>query len=402
MKQIPRNDYQAWLNRWRNQRIIKVISGVRRCGKSTLFSMFREELLRQRISLEQIITINFEDLDFEELTDYKLCYRYIKERLVPDKINYIFLDEVQHVTHFERLVDSLFIKENCDIYMAGSNTYFMSGALATLLSGRYVELKMLPLSLREFASSERVAGLPRNELFNEYLRLGSFPHLLRIPEESRSAQECLTDLYNTILLKDVVARLRIGNVNSLERVCKFMLRNIGSRLTIQNIANALKTAGKGTDNKTVDKYLRGLTDSLVLYEATRYNIKSKQFLTTQSKYYAVDIALRNALVRGQDSDMGHILENVVYLELLRRGFKVYVGEIQGDEVDFVAMSPTETVYYQVATTTLDEQVLRRELAPLEKIPDNYPKYLLTLDEVFANQDYNGIKKCNVVEWLLDE
>lgn len=401
MKHIERREYEEWLIRWQEQQIIKVVSGVRRCGKSTLFQMFRKKLHEQGVESEQIIDINFEDLEFEELTDYKMCYQYIKAHLIPDKMNYIFLDEIQHLEYFEKVVDSLFIKQNCDVYMTGSNAYFMSGELATLLSGRYVELQMLPLSFKEFASSERMNGLSKSEVFQEYLRIGSFPYLLQLPEDSRYTQEYLINVYNTVLLKDVVARLRIGDVNSLERVCKFIFHNIGNKVTIQNIANTLKSAGKGVDNKTVDKYLRGLTDSLVLYEATRYNIKGKQFLTSQSKYYSVDVTLRNALVRGRDSDIGHILENIVYLELRRRGYKVYVGEMQQFEVDFVAVDSIETHYYQVAATTLDEQVLKRELASLEKIPDHYPKYLLTLDEIFGNQDYNGIKKRNVLEWLLE-
>lgn len=333
MKQISRIEYEEWLWRWKDHQIIKVVSGIRRCGKSTLFEIFRNKLQEQEVGSEQIIDINFEDLEFEELTDYKKCYRYITERLIPDKMNYIFLDEVQHLAHFEKVVDSLFIKQNCDVYITGSNAYFMSGELATLLSGRYVELQMLPLSFKEFASSERMHGLSNSEMFQSYLRKGSFPYLLQVPDDSRYAQEYLVSVYNTVLLKDVVARLRIGDVNSLERVCKFMFHNIGNKVTVQNIANTLKSAGKGVDNKTVDKYLRGLTDSLVLYEATRYNIKGKQFLTSQSKYYSVDIALRNALVRGQDSDIGHILENIVYLELRRRGYKVYVGEMKEGEVE---------------------------------------------------------------------
>ncbi|MFI3238313.1 MAG: ATP-binding protein [Lachnospiraceae bacterium] len=401
MEHISRKEYEEWLIRWKDQQIIKVVSGVRRCGKSTLFSMFRELLRSKGVQEAQIIDINFEDLEYEELTDYKKCYLYIKERLASDRMHYIFLDEVQHLEHFEKVVDSLFIKKNCDVYMTGSNAYFMSGELATLLSGRYVELNMLPLSFKEFSSSERMKGQSNKDLFGEYLRLSSFPYLLQLPEDSHYTQEYLENVYNTVLLKDVVARLRISDVNSLERVAKFMFHNIGNKVTIQNISNTLKSAGKGVDHKTVDKYIRGLTDSLVLYEANRYNIKGKQFLTTQSKYYAVDVTLRNMLVRGKESDIGHILENIVYLELLRRGFKVYVGEIQGGEVDFVAVSPEETIYYQVAATTLDEQVLKRELASLEKIPDHYPKYLLTLDEIFGAQDYNGIKKRNVLQWLLE-
>lgn len=324
----------------------------------------------------------------------------MNERLLPDQMNYIFLDEIQHVANFEKAVDSLFIKENCDVYITGSNAYFMSGELATLLSGRYVELKMLPLSFSEFCGALTETGLSMQQKFARYLEFSSFPYVTRLGLEQRDAKEYLMDIYHTVLLKDVVARLNISDVTSLENVAKFMLHNIGNLVSPTKIANTLKSQGTKVDQKTVDKYLRGLTDSLLLYEAGRYNIKGKQYLTQQSKYYAVDIGLRNVLVRGKDSDVGHILENIVYLELLRRGYRVYVGQLNDGEVDFVAISPEETIYYQVAATTLEESTLERELAPLRKIQDNYPKYLLTLDELFNNVDYEGIKKRNVLEWLL--
>lgn len=403
MERIERREYLDWLIRWREQQIIKVVSGVRRCGKSTLFDIYKDWLLSEGVDERQIIAINFEDIDYEHLTGYQALYDYIKGLLLPDRMNYIFLDEIQHVDQFEKAVDSLFIKNNCDVYIIGSNAYFMSGEPATLLSGRYVELKMLPLSFREFCSGQRGgAGQTNAQRFDAYLRMSSFPYALRLPSTGREVQEYLTDLYNTVLLKDVVARQRIADVTSLEQVTKFLLHNIGSRVSASKIANTLKSAGKGADQKTVDKYMRGLTDSLLLYEAKRYHIKGRQFLSTLSKHYAVDVALRNALVKGGASDIGHILENIVFLELLRRGNRVFVGDMEDGEVDFVTVGPERTVYYQVAATTLDEEVLKRELAPLRKIPDNYPKLLLTLDEVFATADYDGIQKRNVLDWLLEE
>lgn len=400
MVKINRSEYLDWLIRWRGQQIIKVVSGVRRCGKSTMFDIFRGYLLNDGVRQEQITMLNFENIDYEDLTDYKKLYHYMNERLLPDQMNYIFLDEIQHVANFEKAVDSLFIKENCDVYITGSNAYFMSGELATLLSGRYVELKMLPLSFSEFCGALTETGLSMQQKFARYLEFSSFPYVTRLGLEQRDAKEYLMDIYHTVLLKDVVARLNISDVTSLENVAKFMLHNIGNLVSPTKIANTLKSQGTKVDQKTVDKYLRGLTDSLLLYEAGRYNIKGKQYLTQQSKYYAVDIGLRNVLVRGKDSDVGHILENIVYLELLRRGYRVYVGQLNDGEVDFVAISPEETIYYQVAATTLEESTLERELAPLRKIQDNYPKYLLTLDELFNNVDYEGIKKRNVLEWLL--
>ncbi|MCL5289800.1 MAG: ATP-binding protein [Bacillota bacterium] len=405
MRRIHRKAYLDWLIRHKDKQLIKVVSGVRRCGKSTLFEIYREHLLQNGVEERQITFLNFEDVENEDFTEYRALYEHIKARLLDDRMNYIFLDEVQHVEQFEKAVNSLFRKENCDVYITGSNAYFMSGELATRLSGRYVELKMLPLSFAEFCSGlpEGEREMSKNENFNQYLELSSFPYVLRYRYGPKEAREYLRDIYNTVLLKDVVARLRVSDVNMLENVTKFLLHNIGNRVSPSKIAGTLKSQGKGVDQKTVNRYIRGLTDSLMVYEAVRYNIKGKQFLTQQNKYYAVDVALRNILVRGKDSDIGHILENVVYLELLRRGYEVSVGQLDdGSEVDFVAVSSSNTVYYQVSASTLAEDTLKRELAPFRKISDNYPKYLLTLDEVFGNADYEGIQKKNVLDWLLEE
>lgn len=403
MKRIERSQYLNWLIRWKEKQIIKVVSGVRRCGKSTMFDIFKDYLLTaENIKPNQIITINFEDIAYESLLDYKKLYQYIIEQLQPDKMNYIFLDEIQHVINFEKAVDSLFIKSNCDVYITGSNAYFMSGELATLLSGRYVELKMLPLSFLEFCSGLNENSLSLQQKFNRYLEYSSFPYIMRFELSQQETREYLLDIYHTVLLKDVVARLKISDITMLENVTKFMLHNVGNLVSPNKIANTLKSQGVKVDQKTIDKYLRGLTDSLLLYEVTRYNIKGKQYLSQQGKYYVVDIGLRNALVRGKESDIGHLLENIVYLDLLRRGYQVYIGQLGDVEVDFVAVNEEETTYYQVAATTLEENTLKRELAPLKKIQDNYPKYLLTLDEIFGNVDYEGIRKKNVLEWLCEE
>lgn len=400
---IERTEYLEWLKRWKEQQIIKVVSGVRRCGKSTLFEIYKDWLKNSGVENEQIISINFEDIDFEQLTEYHSLYNYIKERLIPNKMNYIFLDEIQHVQQFEKAVDSLFLKENCDVYITGSNAYFMSGELATFLTGRYVELKMLPLSFKEFcAGLKESQALSNAQKFNLYLKRSSFPYLTKYQNTDREVNNYLRDIYNSVLLKDIVARLKVADVTTLENVTKFLLHNIGNIVSASKIANTLKSQGKGADQKTVDKYLRGLTDSLLLCEAQRYNLKGKMFLSTNSKYYAVDISLRNMLVKGSESDIGHILENIVYLELKRRGFNVYVGQLDDGEIDFVAVKDNDTVYYQVSATVLDENTLKRELAPLRKVQDNYPKYLLTLDEIFGWADYDGIKKINVLDWLLDK
>ena len=403
-ERINRKQYLNWLLKWREKQIIKVISGVRRCGKSTLFAIYRDFLQSEGVDAEQILSLNFEDIAYEDLCDYRQLYAYISKKLLPDKMNYIFLDEIQHVKSFEKAVDSLFLKENCDVYLTGSNAYFLSGELATQLSGRYVELKMLPLSFQEFAEGvrENEKELSDTAVFERYLRCGSFPYILRFDLGEQETREYMRDIYNTVLLKDIVARLKVSDVNILENVTKFMFHNIGSLVSPGKISNTLKSAGTKIDQRTVDKYLRGLTDSLLLYPVSRYNVKGRQLLTTQGKYYAVDTALRNMLVRGKESDVGHILENIVFLELYRRGFTAFVGQMEHGEIDFVAIKDGETAYYQVSASVLDPSTLKRELAPLRALKDNYPKYLLTLDEVFREADYDGIRKINLLDWLLEK
>lgn len=401
MKRIRRKDYLDWLIKWKEHQIIKVVTGVRRCGKSTLFDIYQEYLLEHEVLNEQIIAINFENLDFEDLCDYKSLYKYIKSHLLPDKMNYIFLDEIQHVEDYQKVVDSLFLRENCDVYITGSNAYFMSGELATLLTGRYVELSMMPLSFKEFCEGLNNSNLSLIDKFNHYLAIGSFPYVLKYGYQESEAKEYINGIYNTILLNDIVKRLNIADVNMLESITKFMMHNIGNRTSPNKLSNTMTSNHKKINPRTVDRYIRGLTDSLLFYEARRYNIKGKQFLTTINKYYVCDIAMRNMLVRSQDSDIGHILENIVFLELKRRYKEVYVGQIgQNGEVDFVAIENGNPIYFQVSQTTLDEDVLKRELAPLKQIHDNYPKYLLTLDEVFDDMNYDGIKKKNVLKWLI--
>lgn len=400
-KRIDRPEYLDWLKEWKEKQIIKVVSGVRRCGKSTLFDIYKDWLKENGIDSPQIISINFESIEYESLTDYHALYDYISERLIPDKTNFVFLDEIQHVPQFEKAVDSLFLKENCDVYITGSNAYFMSGELATVLTERYVELKMLPLSFKEFCTSvDNSETLSNTQKFNMYLSKSSFPYLSKYHNTERETRDYLRDIYNSVLLKDIVARLKISDVTTLENITKFLFHNIGNPVSVARIVNTLKSQGKGVDQKTIGKYLHGLTDSLLLYEVPRYNLKGKMFLSTNSKYYAVDMTLRNMMVRGKDSDIGHILENIVYLELRRRGCDVYVGQFDDTEIDFVIVNGEKTAYYQVSATTIDENVLQRELAPLRKVRDNYPKYLLTLDEAFKTADYDGIKKLNVLDWLL--
>ncbi len=400
LERIQRPEYLDFLIRSRDKQIIKVLSGVRRCGKSTLFEMYRDYLLDNGIRENQIISINFEDIEYESLTDYLQLYNYVKDRLLPDRMNYVFLDEVLHVAQFEKVVDSLFIKKNIDLYITGSNAYFMSGELATLLTGRYIELKMLPLSFKEYCDGNK-KDIPLSQKYLSYIQSGSFPYLLHYENSQKEVQEYLWGIYNSILLKDVVARYKISDVMMLESVTRFIFDSIGSQLSITKIANTLTSTGRKIDQKTVEKYVRALTESLLIYQAGRYNIKGRQHLKTLEKYYVVDIGLRFLMLGNRSSDVGHILENVVYLELLRRGFAVYVGQVGELEVDFVALSETGTTYYQVAATVREKSTLDRELAPLLKINDHYPKLILTLDED-PEADYEGITRINALDWLLDK
>lgn len=401
MKLIPRPEYMDFLKRYQNHHLIKVISGVRRCGKSTMFYLYRQYLLHHGVVPEQIITINFEDLAYEPLCEYHELYQYIMERMQPDRMNYIFLDEIQHVKNFEKVVDSLFIKENTDVYITGSNAYFMSGELATLLTGRYVELSMLPLSFREFCQ-----GMPDSlslpAKYTAYIRMSSFPYALRFQDDAQAVGEYLSGIYNTILVKDTLQRMRSSDTMMIESLMKFLAANIGSLISPNKIANSMTSAGRKIDNKTVEKYLQGLKESLLIYQADRFDIRGKQLLKINAKYYLVDPAFRRLLINDTGRDTGHILENVVYLELLRRGGKVYVGQLPRGEIDFVVEQSGSREYYQVAESTLLPEVLERELKPLHAIPDQYPKYLLTLDEITPEADYNGIKKKNALRWLLGD
>lgn len=399
MPLIQREQYLAFLRRHKDQDVIKVVSGVRRCGKSTLFELFKQELLTSGVKANQIISINFEDLEFEPLQEYHALHEYIVERLILETPMYVFLDEVQHVPQFEKVVGSLFIKPNVDIYITGSNAYFMSSDIATLLTGRYVQVEMLPLSFKEFHSAYSQQNLSDMDIYNLYIEHSSFPRLVHV-EDDESIDEYLESILNTVILKDIVTRLKITDVPLLLDIIKYLLANIGSLINPTKIANTLTSYGRKTDNKTVEKYLQGLKDGLLIYEVNRFDVKGKALLQRNAKYYVVDSAFRKFLLSRTDSDRGHILENIVYLELIRRGYRVYVGHLQNGEIDFVAKKPHRLEYYQVSYTVMEDTTLRRELSPLEQLDDNYPKYLLTMDVLHKTDNHNGIEQKNVLDWLL--
>lgn len=400
MSLIQREQYLDFLRRHKDQDVIKVVSGVRRCGKSTLFELFKRELLDSGVKPNQIISINFEDLEYEALQEYHALHEYIVERLIPDAPMYVFLDEVQHVPQFEKVVGSLFIKPNVDIYITGSNAYFMSSDIATLLTGRYVQVEMLPLSFKEFHSAYSQQNLSDMDIYNLYIEHSSFPRLVHV-EDDESIDEYLESILNTVVLKDIVTRLKITDVPLLLDIIRYLLANIGSLINPTKIANTLTSYGRKTDNKTVEKYLQGLKDGLLIYEVDRFDVKGKALLQRNAKYYVVDSAFRKFLLSRTDSDRGHILENIVYLELVRRGYRVYVGHLQNGEIDFVAKKPHRLEYYQVSYTVMEDTTLQRELSPLEQLDDNYPKYLLTMDVLHKTDNHNGIEQKNVLDWLLE-
>ena len=395
---IERKEYLEELKRWKDKDLIKVITGIRRCGKSTLFELFINFLLENDIKEEQIIHLNLEDADYDFAT-YKELYDYINNKLDSKKQYYIFLDEVQVIDKFEKAVDSLYIKKNVDVYITGSNAYLLSGELATLLSGRYIEIKMLPLSFKEYVTAFDDKNYQK--LFLNYMKNGGMPGNISILKTNpNNIDKYLDGIFSTIVYKDIMARNNISDKMLLESIIKFIFDSIGRPISTKKISNTLTSKGISTSNHTVENYITAFLESFLIYKAERFDVKGKNILARDYKYYAVDTGLRSYLLgKKADSDMGHILENIVYLELLRRGYKVYVGKVDDLEVDFVAENREGLKYYQVALTVRDEKVLARELKSLQKTGDHYPKKLLTLD-MDLEADYNGIIKMNVVDWLL--
>lgn len=397
---INREEYLDELIRWKDKDLIKVVTGIRRCGKSTLFDLFIDYLKMSGVKSNQIIYINLEDADYD-FKDYKELYHFINEKIISENNFYVFLDEVQNVPGFQRAVDSLYIKKNVDVYITGSNAYLLSGELATLLSGRYIEIKMLPLSFKEYVSA--FDNNNYQQLFLDYMRNGGMPGNINILKSNvNDLDKYLDGIFSTIVYKDIMARNNITDKLLLESVIKYIFDSIGSPISIKKISDTLTSKGISTSNHTVENYITALLESFLIYKAERFDVKGKNLLARDYKYYVVDSGLRSYLLgKKADSDMGHILENIVYLELLRRGYKVYVGKVDDLEVDFVAENRDGLRYYQVALTVRDEKVLERELRSLQKTGDHYPKTLLTLD-MDLETDYDGIRKVNIVDWLLSD
>lgn len=396
---IERKEYMNLLEKWRDKKAIKVVTGIRRCGKSSLLRMFREKLLSDGVSEEQVQDLNFEDLDNEPFLDYKILYAHVKQNLCPDKMNYLFFDEIQMVENFQKVIDSLFLLDNVDIYVTGSNAYLLSGEIATLLTGRYIEIKLFPFSFREFIQTQP-AHTSRELAYRQYIELGSFPYIPQICQDREMVREYLSGLYNTIVLKDVVSRKKITDVMMLQSVVRFLADNIGNISVIKRISDTMTSLGRKTTSHTIENYVSALTDSYIFYPVQRYDAKGKQLLKTGQKLYLADVGLRQVINGTKGGDLGHVLENIVYLELARRGGEIYVGKAGDAEIDFVVIIGEHKEYYQVSLSVRDETTMQRELAPLKSISDNFPKYLLTLDNDPV-QFHDGIKQEYVLDWLME-
>ncbi|KDR94634.1 hypothetical protein SAMN02745945_02630 [Peptoclostridium litorale DSM 5388] len=397
-----RDLYLTQLINFRDKPLIKVITGIRRCGKSTLLSLFEKHLLESGVSKNHIIRMNFESFEFDEISNYKELHAYIKGKLVSDiDKHYILLDEVQQVESWEKVINSFLVDANADIYITGSNAYLLSSELSTLLSGRYVEIKMQPLSFKEYIDFTESDGQDKlQEKFNKYLEFGGLPTVVELLDHPETIGPFLEGIYNTVLMKDVIERNNIRDATLLESILRFIAANVGSIVSTKKISDYLTSSGRKTTSDTIDNYLKMLENAFIIYKANRYDLKGKMFLKTLEKYYIVDMGLRNRLTGLRNTDYGHVLENIVYLELLRRGYEVSIGKVGSLEIDFVATKSNEKIYYQVSATIIDEKTRERELRPLQSISDNYPKFILTMDKTVFN-DYSGIKVLNIMDFLLE-
>lgn len=405
---VQRKEYLEKLIEWKDDDVIKVVTGIRRCGKSTLLMQYQDYLKSIGIEENQIIAVNFEELEYEELCDYKKLYAYIKDRLVADKITYIFLDEIQKVPSFEKVVDSLYVKPNIDIYITGSNAYMLSGDLATLLTGRYVEISMLPLSFSEYM---QLSDKDKESAFADYIKYGGLPFVATMDRTDDKVDTYLEGIYNTVIVKDIEDRQKrqesnsdkrkINDIPLLKTIAKYLSSVIGSPVSLRGITNYLVSSGRKISVNTVSNYVDALIESFIFYPAERFDIVGKQLLKANKKYYMVDLGIRNHILPRKYYDLGFSVENIVFFELLRRGCKVTIGKYQENEVDFVAEKRGEFTYIQVTADMVSESTFDREMKPLYAIQDNYEKIVLTLDKLTVG-NYDGIKVVNVIDWLLNK
>ena len=400
-------EYLEKLKQWKDEQVIKVVTGIRRCGKSTLLAQYQAWLKTQGVPDGQILSINFEELEYEDLLDYRKLYAYLKDRLVEGKTTYIFLDEIQKVPSFEKVVDSLYVKPGVDLYITGSNAYMLSGDLATLLTGRYVEIKILPLSLKEFLS---LTGMEEEKGFAEYLQVGGLPYVAVMDRTPEKVETYLEGIYNTVIVKDIEDRQarkesnpdkrKITDIVLLKTIARYLSGVVGSPVSVKSITDYLISSGRKISPNTVNDYLEALTESFVFYPAERLDVAGKQILKSNKKYYIVDLGLRNHILPRKRYDIGFSFENIVYFELLRRGYQVWVGRSGDTEVDFVAKKEGVYTYYQVTANMTAQETFERELRPLRNIRDHYEKIVLTAERLTVG-NYDGIQVKYLVDWLLE-
>ena len=404
---IPRDLYMERLKAYRDNELIKVITGLRRCGKSTLLQLFKRELLKSGVAPEYIIDINFELMAYDDIRDYRQFYHLVRDKIPAGGKCYLLLDEIQQVSRWEKAINSLNVETDIDvdIYITGSNAYLLSSDISTLLSGRYVEIRMLPLSFREFLLFDHLPpDWSVGDKFRQYLKYGSLPSVTTLPQEDDKVSEFLMGIYNTVVVKDIVARSKSKDVDLLERILRYVISNTGNIISANKISGFLSALEKGEGiikSSTIASYLAALEKAYIVYQARRFDIKGKEQLKTLSKFYVADTGICNALAGYSDGDMGHVLETVVYFELLRRGYRVFIGKWHDSEVDFFAIRQDTRKYYQVTLSVMDESVKTRELAPLTAIPDNYEKTVLSMDRTYIT-DHEGIRFQNIIDFLLKD
>ncbi len=405
---VKRKEYLNKLIEWKDEQVIKVVTGIRRCGKSTLLLQYQDYLREIGVLDEQIISLNFEELENEDLLDYKVLYSYIKEKLCKDKMTYIFLDEIQNVSSFEKAIDSLYVKDNTDVYITGSNSYLLSGELATLLTGRYVEISMLPLS---FAEYKELSNESEENAFSEYMRYGSMPYVASMSKTEEKVNTYIEGIYNTVVVKDIEDRQKrretdpdkrkINDIALLKTIAKYLSSVVGSPVSVKSVTDYLTSNGRRVSPNTVDDYMDALAESYIFYPAERFDIVGKEILKSNKKWYIVDLGIRNHILPRKNYDLGFSIENIVYFELLRRGYKVNIGKYANNEVDFVAQKNGVLTYFQVTADMTNQSTFEREMTPLKNIRDNYEKIVMTLDK-FSIGNYEGIKVINLIDWLLEK
>ncbi len=399
---ISRDLYLNKLLAYKDTEFIKVITGIRRCGKSSLLKLFMDKILEDKKN-SNVIYMNFESFDFDDILTYKDMYNRIKQKISKQGTNYILLDEVQRIQNWEKCVNALTVDFNSDIYITGSNAYLLSSELSTYLSGRYIEIKMLPLSFKEFLNfSNFNSNISIEDKFNEYIKFGGMPGIIKLNNDNNLYENAIKGIYNTVFMKDVVERNKLVDATLLEKILKFLMSNIGSLISSKKISDFLTSQGTKVTHNTVINYLYFLENAYIIYKVPRFDIKGKELLKTLEKYYIVDTGIRNTILGFRNSDFGHLIENIVYFELLRRGYDITIGKTGSLEVDFIASNSNDKKYYQVSYSMLDETVKSRELAPLKNINDNYEKIIITMDKLYSNTSEDGIKFKYLIDFLLEE